>query len=671
MSSLFQMIQTIRNKGFTPDITAQLSREELKLLSTIVSEYDATGESPTLDQLWSGDFERKPVSIDEFLDNDFYLGKVGASIYSTWRNDLRHVLSPYENINEWIISGSIGAGKTYSAVIALLYKIYYLQCLRDPQKFYGLGAGSPIIFGLFNVFKYLAQSTSYQYLLTWIRDLSPFFRSLRMTGDKKKESDKAVLDLPKGVGIALGSTAINALGQNLLGGLADEAEFGKQHSLTHQERSQIADLYFAVKNRMNSRFMQAGGINPGLLILVSSARDEEGFLAKHTKATQHEATTRVSSYALWEVKKHIYEKSPRFKVVVGDKLNRSYILEPGSEEPRPNAKVVEVPVEFRSTFVYDIDGSLRDIAGVTTYGNRLFLERRDLLLQSIEESRPRRHPFTKDVLEVSIDQPEGIEDYFDAAQAIEIADRTNKLYRPKFFPSAERFIHVDLAKNKDYLGFAMACIAEERLVTRYNHEGLPVRVRDYVPFVDMMIRIKPTQGSQIDFAKVRRFIFFLISTCRYRVKGVSYDSWQSTDSIQIFTKEGIESKEYSLDRKPGPYRMFRSVIMEKRLDAYYYEPFVSEITKLEDHTDGEKGKFDHADGQFKDVSDAVCGAVINALTAKGVTITGNVADEILQRAGEYQKQMPHENKVEDLLKGAWVQRQPGNQNPLEMLFKKR
>lgn len=677
--SLLKLVRLIQAKGFTDEVKSKFTKDELRAVRIVLDEVQEYGYSDTLNALWQQDFERQPVSIDEFLDDEYYLGKIGRSIYPIWRQELRKVLDPTSMINEWIITGSIGAGKTYVADAALLYKIYYTICLRNPQQFYGLGDGSPIVFGLFNIYKYLASATSFRYLVTWLRDMSPFFRSLRVNNalrEGRTETDRQVLDFPKGVTIALGSDAINVLGQNLLGGLLDEVEFGRNKSVTSDEISQIADLYNNAKARMDSRFMQRGGTNPGLLCLVSSARADDGFIGTHVgKALSGDSgsTTHVSSFALYEVKEHVYRDSERFTVVVGDKLHRSYILE--DEEvpttPREGAKLVRVPVEFLDRFRHDIDTAIRDIAGVTTYGKSLFLPRRDVLLQCIDQSTKRKHPFSKEEVTLSLDDDDlNIEDYFIRDEILRQYDKSNNLWRPKYHSFADRYLHVDLAKNRDAAGLAMVTVSETKLIERFNNEGLKVNAVDYVFFVDLMLRIRAARGSEIDFSKIRRFIFFLMRNCGFRIKWVGYDAFQSTDSLQTFKKEkGLEAKEVSVDRKPGPYRMVKSIIMENRLDLYPYNPFFDEITKLEDRSleaDKVKGPvIDHPAGGSKDVSDAVTGAIFGALSTRGVTISGTDAEAISQRAALYQK--INQEKADPIQNADWLRsRERGN--PLESLF---
>jgi hypothetical protein len=504
--------------------------------------------------------------------------------------------------------------------------------------------------------------------------MSPFFANIRgdhLKENQKRLSDREVLRLPKNISIALGANAIHALGQNVYAGLLDEAEFGKQKSITSEEKSQIADLYHNVRRRMDSRFMQKGGSNPGILCLVSSAKDTENFLAKHVVTIKNDPRTYISQYALYDVKDEVFKDSARFRVVVGDKLNRSYILGKDEDESkvRAGANILRVPVEFYDAYERDIDTCIRDISGVETFGSRLFFPQRERILKIFEKATPRKHPFGQDEITLSLNDSIFIEDYFLHDMMVVLWDKTHMLYHPKYFPYADRYIHVDLAKNRDCAGMTMSCVSEMTLVDRISPSGMRVKARDYIHFIDFMIRIRAARGSEIDFAKIRQFVFFLIDTCKFKVRRVSYDSWQSTDSIQTFKKERLEAEEFSLDRKPGPYRTFRTILLEERLDCYSYEPFYDELTQLEDHTD-EGGKVDHPVGGSKDVADSVAGSVCGSLLAKGDQITGTEAEKILDRAEQYReinKVVPALNPA-DRLKEEFVRRDVQNIHELDKLF---
>lgn len=626
----------------------ELSPEEQKMIHLVLDEFSSKGNSRTLDALWTLDYVRRPVSIDEFLGNDFYLGKVGVDIFPKWRDELRKVFDPRKNISEWILRGSIGSGKTSIAVISLLYKIHQLVCLKNPQKYYGLIDKSPIVFGLFNIWKYLAKSTSYQYLREWTK-LSRFFMEFQDKGDAEFLKT-GYIHYPKNISIALGAAAIHALGQNIFGGLLDEADMGRNKSMSHDELSQVADAYGQVRARMDSRFLQKGGDNPGILLLVSQVRGKDAFLEKHASKMQGDPNTRVTAFALWEIKDKLFGKKT-FRVVVGDQRSKSYIPDDSKEksEIRSGLQIINVPEELRPRFEYDLDAAIRDLAGVPTYGSDLFLTRRDKLFECYDLAKDRKHPFTTDTVYLSIENSDNtsIVDCFRKEACMRQFDKATGAWTPKWYPGIDRAIHVDLSKNKDATGISMGCIGDIREVVRFDQDERPYRTRDYCIFVDFVLQIKAVKGSEIDFGKIRSFIFYL-HAIGFPIKWISYDGWQSIDSLQQSKKAGYEVKQISVDRKPDRYNYLKTTIYENRLDIYNYEPFTEEITKLQDHTLDPRRKppIDHPLNGSKDTSDAVTGMTTRLLEEKGLLHPSHPNKLLDQKIGAHLVSETYDARIE-------------------------
>ena len=109
-------------------------------------------------------FEWLMGRVDEFLENERYMGRIGVDVYPVWRTELRSIFGGPVQKNEHIIRGGVGTGKTTVGVIEIMYICYKVFCLRDPQKHLGQVQGSPIVIGFFNLFKYLSKSTALGYL---------------------------------------------------------------------------------------------------------------------------------------------------------------------------------------------------------------------------------------------------------------------------------------------------------------------------------------------------------------------------------------------------------------------------------------------------------------------------------------------------------------------------
>lgn len=86
-----------------------LSENERSWVLRGLSELIKDNKSLSMDFLEQIDYDRKPVSIEQFLDDPYYLGTI--DMWPRWRQELLHVFNPKNEINEVIIGGAIGCGK--------------------------------------------------------------------------------------------------------------------------------------------------------------------------------------------------------------------------------------------------------------------------------------------------------------------------------------------------------------------------------------------------------------------------------------------------------------------------------------------------------------------------------------------------------------------------------
>ena len=543
-------------------------------------------------------YDIPPVSITEFLTNKDYLGFL--NLYDAWFPEVEHVLSPSSMVHEWVMTGAIGTGKTFVAVIVQMYKMYLLMCMKDPQGFYKLSPGSPFVFGLFNITKQLADSTSYRYLKNWMT-LSPFFsEALTKSAAKKtliglpKSVTRQYIELPNFVTIALGADAIHALGQNVFGGLMDEADFGRSNSLTSDDKSQVEALYESVKERIQSRFMQADGRIPGLLCIVTSARDQSDFAEKHIEKHLDDSSVFVTRFSQWDVKPEWMDASRRrgdsFWIVVGDATTRSQILDQPPDTLNEGARLHEIPGIYRKDFDLYMEDSIRNKLGVSTYGTSTLIPQRDLINQCMAQATERDNPFrtvpsSRDpevsVIHLGVDHKSTVEDYFDLHKVCRLVDPGRKLYTPLYYPHMSRFIHVDLAKNYSRAGVVMGGLKAVKPVQKFDQHGNTYQADELHYWIDLMVGIEAYKGDEIDLEKVRDFVYYLRETCGFNILLVSYDQYQSTQSMQGLRKSGFNTKEQSVVKKLGPYMLLRSAVLEMRLDAPYYDLFVKELATVQ------------------------------------------------------------------------------------------
>ena len=104
---------------------------------------------------------------------------------------------------------------------------------------------------------------------------------------------------------------------------------------------------------------------------------------------------------------------------------------------------------------------------------------------------------------------------------------------------------------------------------------------------------------------------------------ITYDSFQSRESIQELSRYGFTADLLSVDRTIEPYDKLKEALYESRLVIYDHPILIRELMELEKNT--KQGKVDHRPNGRKDVADALCGMYYGALHGyyqdRGIIVT--------------------------------------------------
>lgn len=137
-----------------------LSENERAYALKILQDLAATGFSADFNNLKYADYEEVPVDIETFLHDPKYLGKGLTNeegrftVYPYWVNLLKEIFpDPIASAkyNTLALSGAIGLGKSFVAVIIGLYELYRMLCLKDPYLHFGLQPIDKITFAFMNI----------------------------------------------------------------------------------------------------------------------------------------------------------------------------------------------------------------------------------------------------------------------------------------------------------------------------------------------------------------------------------------------------------------------------------------------------------------------------------------------------------------------------------------
>ena len=169
-------------------------------------------------------------------------------------------------------------------------------------------------------------------------------------------------------------------------------------------------------------------------------------------------------------------------------------------------------------------------------------------------------------------------------------------------------MHIDLGLKKDAVGISMchAPLFVEREITQIYSEGLTNEIVS-LPFIhfDFLGRIKAEKGEEILLSKVREIIYDIQNRGFY-LSLITFDGFQSVDSIQILRSQGFRVGRLSIDRTAtklvldkrskdgsgltrkstegqimGPMQALKDALYDNRLAIPYHEYWVKEAVGAE------------------------------------------------------------------------------------------
>jgi hypothetical protein len=604
------------------DILNSLSPEERQLALEILKEYSEEGQSAILEDLKYSDYEEIPVDIITFITEEKYLGKglwikdefTGerkCTVFPYWLNKLQEIFP--DNLttryNTVILTGSIGLGKSFIAVICQLYLLYRMMCLKDPYTFFGLQPIDKITFSMLNVTLEAAQGVGWDKMQQLLQSSDWFMNRGNMNASRTNPQWQP----PKGIELVFGSSNRHVVGRALFSNFSDEVNFGVSNNVEKQ-KAKLKKMISQIDARMISRFGK-GTYLPTMNIIASSKDSEQAFLESYieTKRQNESKTTLIVDEPQWVIRndKGSPDDPGGFYVAVGNKFLAHELLPVDASEEEVNAYrekgyfMLKVPPIYREAFEDNMDLALTDNAGISTSSSTKYIS--GIRLNQIKTDEY-KNPFTKDVIEVG-NAPDDIAQYsnfFDLALV-----NPRDLARPLF-------IHLDMSLSGDKTGIAGTWITGKRPgVIGEENTG---RELDFK--AAFSVSVKAPKGYQVSFEKTRNFIRWLRDR-GFAIKCISMDTYQSANMAQSLTSDGFKTQILSVDRvdtvgtengRPArickPYAFFKTTIYEQHLKLYRKcDLLTEEITNLERLSDGH---IDHPKSGSKDACDALCGSLYTA-----------------------------------------------------------
>lgn len=602
-------LDTILHGGDYAEILSSLSPTELELFNGLIEEIHSTGSLDALDDLWRVDYVRRPPTIEEFLQDDYWLGQrtrpsnESEGVYPGWKEILIRDFNLGSQIHNTVISGSLGIGKSFIGCIILLYRLVLARLLRSPSTQFGMTKGSQIYYSILSITRAAVRETVFSDAIGFMSN-SPFFLEECGFDPNKKYSDSLV-PLGNSIYLNAGSKNWHVIGKNMMGVFLDEGNF----RLEKNPNVQAYKLYSNVRARISNRFQRFKGFLPAISILASSAADESSFTEKVKKEIKEADDPRkqtIYQFAVYEIKRHVLRLSSEwFKVSYGLKNEDPRILsgwytESGDpiedkgphETPSHGAQTVLVPKDYFDGFRRDVRQFLMDIAGVSVGGSlRLFPSTLDLeKCIELGEKDQIVNPCKAKFVPLSMEDGTELHEYLNHSDFIVRRASQNVPIR---HPSAPRYVHLDLATTTK-AGLSIGHFVGRQKVVEYRM-GETFENYKMVFEYDFIITIVAGTRSPICLGKIENFIFWLRDYAGYRFGRVTADQFASESPLQTLTLGGFEVKVLSLDRSKSPYYNWRSAVQEHRLRLFRQDELMMEAENLLDLPD----KIDHPpDGCF-------------------------------------------------------------------------
>ena len=552
-----------------------------------------------------------PVGIQQFIEDDYYLGRVlRNNLFPRLKEDLIELFAG--EYSEVLLIGSQGWGKSLMATVGICYDIYLVSCIEEPAAAFGMIPGSNITFYMASVRELQAKRVLFTSLYNLVKSCPYFHEQFPYESNLQNE-----IRFPQNVNcypVAASEQAL--LGEGVFSAAFDEMNFMAvvEHSKLNPEGGgydQAVSIYNRLSQRIRTRMNQRGRL-PGHLWLISSARYPNDFTERKAREALMDERIFVREYATWETRPAGTYLPEKFKVEVGDVTRRTRVLD-GTEEGVNQERILEVPMDFKAEFDKDPDNAVRNYGGVSILTIRPFIPRREKIQDMfvMAEKAGMKHPFS--------------------AFTVTLQDAREKLF-PQFLhwvPSFDEyrkpilrdgkpvmmlapgpyFAHIDLAKNQDAAGLVIGHVIDSVQIQMGVMEDMHFETKPIVR-IDLALQIVAPKGGEIQIASARG-ILYRLRELGMQFGTVSYDGWQSVESVQTLNAEGFTALVYSVDKTTDAYEETKRALYDDRLLCVRNPILEKELGAL--RIDDKLRRIDHPTPHgSKDVSDGLAAVVHHA-----------------------------------------------------------
>ena len=537
--------------------------------------------SDFIEALEKNNFVENPVDVRTFVTSKDYLGLPPLSEYQYTLAECMSQIYKEEDLimlmgekegkehykkytkQEVILMCGKGSGKDHTSTVGTAYIVYKLLCLKDPSRYFGKPSNDAIDLINVAVNAEQAKNVFFKGFKSKIEN-SPWFAGKYEAKVNNVEFDRAIT-------VYSGhSERESAEGLNLMLAVLDEISAFAMEGAGGNEQGKTADnLYKAFRGSVDSRFPDYGKV-----ILLSFPRFKGDFISKRYEDVIADKETILRTHE-FIINPELSEEDPANKFTIewdedhieSYKMPGTFALRRPTWEMNPTRTIEN----FKKAFFTDPSDALMRFACMPTVTSDSFFKSRE----KVERALSVRNPL----------------------------DNTRR-FDFNFKPSEETvyYVHADLAQKHDKCAVSIAHVDKWVSIQSFNN------YEQIVPFVvvDAIAWWEPKREGPVDLSEVKNWIIDL------RRKGfnlglVTFDRWQSFDIQNELKQVGIKTETLSVAKKH--YEDLAMLVYEDRVAAPHIDILLEELLELRIIGN----RVDHPRKKSKDLADAMCGSVYNAI----------------------------------------------------------
>ena len=539
--------------------------------------------SEFIEALDESPFEEMPVDVKTFVRSKDYLNMPELSEYQYTLVECMSQIYKQEDVERWlgkqkgdehyrkytksevILMCGKGSGKDHTSTIGCAYIVYKLLCLKDPSRYFGKPSNDAIDLINVAVNAQQAKNVFFKGFKSKIEG-SPWFAG------KYKEPKIDSIEFNKSITVYSGhSERESAEGLNLMLAVLDEISGFAMENAGGNDQGKTADnLYKAFRGSVDSRFPDYGKV-----ILLSFPRFKGDFISQRYDDVVAEKETIVREHE-FIINPTLSEDDPsnKFSIeweednILSYKFPGVFALRRPTWEMNPTRKIED----FKIAFFTDSSDALMRFACMPTVSSDAFFKSRE----KVERALSSRNP-------------------------LDTNRRFDLTFKPK--EDVEYFVHADLAQKHDKCAVSISHVDKWVSVQSFND------YEQIVPFVvvDAIAWWEPKREGPVDLSEVKNWIIDLRRS-GFNLGLVTFDRWQSFDIQQELKQVGIKTDTLSVAKKH--YEDLSMLIYEDRVVAPHIDILLEELLELRIMNNN---KVDHPRKKSKDLADAMCGSVYNAI----------------------------------------------------------